>query len=793
MSERQLPDSSKGAQANNDSPSGGRSTLHDSQCDTGHNSRETEQAHSAAPDASVTQLAANRREVRENLAARLNGDRRPAEESSSFQQEFDLTNGTVIVDSPAIHEAPSASSAASDITQASPENGRRQGPRTLAQRALAEELTGQTLEHFELSEFIGGGGMGVVFRAYDTRLKRTVALKVLSPEAAAQPDVLKRFRVEAESAARLDHQGIARVFYVGEDRDFHFLAFEFVEGDNLRDLAASEGALPWEQALDLTFQIAQALEHASERGVVHRDIKPSNVLVTPAGRAKLVDMGLARLRPLGSSDDLTSSGATLGTFDYVSPEQAHDPRNADVRSDIYSLGCTLYFLLTGQPPFPEGTMLQKLLRHQGAEPTDVRDLNPEIPDKVAELLRAMLAKSPRSRQQTAHQLLIDVTAAADSLGLDLTDSSGDYRIEEPLWMELTRKHAYWLVPALALVFSVVVLDVFWSQSGDGRGFRPYSPLDVPHAYLQDPTGAAGIPADDGSAQDGDGEALAHADQTANRQDDSSSGTTSAENIAAPPAGASLAENGGQSGTDSRDVLPPPPTSPNTIWPPPVDVFPPLLGDTATALGQNDGGNNADLDSSQQNSSASDALADSSGAAGASNPGRMEIPGGPSPLDLPPAEDLAPIPGIESVAGASSASGENSAARTGPQRLIVDPQATGTQPLVFRTLKEAFASAQGGDWVELNFTGRLTESEPIQLPDANLVLRAGEGHRPVIVFRPQGSPTSRSMLEVRGDRLEVFNVDFELDLAIPKRVVHLFEHSARRRPRLDRPSHHVACT
>ncbi|MDA7979367.1 MAG: serine/threonine protein kinase [Pirellulales bacterium] len=728
-------------------------------------------AQAVVSDLSVTQLAENHREGREDLTERLASDASLAEESSSFRREFDLSNGAVIVDSPAAHELntsahsgpPAIPSAASEITQATPEAGRRQAPRTLIQRALAEELTGQMLEHFELREFIGGGGMGVVFRAYDTRLKRTVALKVLSPDAASQPDVLKRFRVEAESAARLDHQGIARVFYVGEDNGFHFLAFEFVEGDNLRDLVIAEGALPWKLALDLTFQIAQALEHASERGVVHRDIKPSNVLVTPAGRAKLVDMGLARLGSLGPRDDLTNSGATLGTFDYVSPEQAHDPRHADVRSDIYSLGCTLYFLLTGQPPFPEGTMLQKLLRHQGAEPTDVRDLNPDVPGEVAGLLRTMLAKSPRSRQQTAHQLLVDVTAAADSLGLDLADSSGEYRIAEPLWMALTRQHAYWLVPTLALVFCVVLLDVFLSQSGDSRSFRPYSPLDAPQAYLQSSNNAAGISSDDGSRQADDDGALVQANQGADNQVDSSVGDLSVEQVAAP-SDTNLAESDGQSGAALSGALQHPPSSTDPNQPPPVDTFLQPLGNSGTAIVQTDDEDKTDLGPLQGQLPASNTLANSDGSPKSDNQGRAEIPSELSPPDLPPGEDLLPSPGIESVASPSSTGNTDLAVRTGPQRLIVDPQAPNAEPQTFRTLKSALEAAQSGDWIELHFTGRLTESEPIQLPDANLVLRAGEGHRPVIVFRPQEPPATRSMLDVRGDKLEVINVDFELDLA-----------------------------
>ena len=155
------------------------------------------------------------------------------------------------------------------------------------------------------------------------------------------------------------------------------------------------------------------------RDVVHRDIKPSNVLLTAGNQVKLVDMGLARLHQVeSSSDDLTASGVTLGTFDYISPEQARDPRSADVRSDIYSLGCTLHYMLTGQPPFPDGTALQKLIRHSSDEPPDVRIFRPELPPQVAELLARMLAKKPAKRQQSAPELIADISAVAQQLGLE---------------------------------------------------------------------------------------------------------------------------------------------------------------------------------------------------------------------------------------------------------------------------------------------------------------------------------------------------------------------------------------
>lgn len=285
---------------------------------------------------------------------------------------------------------------------------------------LGQVLQGRVLDHFQLEEFVGGGGMGAVFRGCDNKLGRTVAVKVLSRDQ-NDPETQRRFRNEAQNAARLDHENIARVYYVGEADGLSYIVFEFIEGTNIRDLVEQNGPLPLGEAISYTLQVCEALRHASARDVVHRDIKPSNVLITPNGRAKLVDMGLARHFQVDSpGDDLTASGITLGTFDYISPEQARDPRSADVRSDLYSLGCTLFFMLTGRPPFPEGTVLQKLLSHSGESPPNPRDFRPDLPIGLVYLLDRMLAKNPSSRFQTPDELVDDLWRVADEAKISVS-------------------------------------------------------------------------------------------------------------------------------------------------------------------------------------------------------------------------------------------------------------------------------------------------------------------------------------------------------------------------------------
>ncbi len=329
---------------------------------------------------------------------------------------------------------------------------------------LGQTLVGRRLEHFELTEFVGGGGMGAVFRATDTLLNRTVAVKVLSRDQGRDEETVKRFKNEAQSAARLDHENIARVYFVGEDDGWYFIVFEFIDGDNLRDLVEQRGPLPLEEALSITLQIAEALEHASRRDVVHRDIKPSNVLLTRAGRAKLVDMGLARLDPMGSTGELTASGVTLGTFDYISPEQARDPRTADVRSDIYSLGCTLFFMLTARPPFPEGTVLQKLLSHSSELPPDPRQFRPELPEDVTHVVSKMLAKKPTDRYQRSSDLIGDLLLLAERLGLQAAMHG------EPIWIaadkqrfNVLERHLPWIVPIVVLMSFVFLVEPIWLE------------------------------------------------------------------------------------------------------------------------------------------------------------------------------------------------------------------------------------------------------------------------------------------------------------------------------------------
>ncbi|HID24623.1 MAG TPA: serine/threonine protein kinase, partial [Planctomycetaceae bacterium] len=269
----------------------------------------------------------------------------------------------------------------------------------------------KTLGKYQIIRKIGAGGMGAVYLAKDIELKRTVALKVLPKERAQNPILVKRFRSEARTAAQLKHDNIATIYEAGEADGYLYIALEYVDGIDVHDLVQKRGVIPVRRSIEIIKQVARALQHAHERGVVHRDIKPSNLLVTRDGTVKLTDMGLARSVDDTAQSNITRAGTTVGTVDYMPPEQARSSKAADIRSDIYSLGCTWYHMLTGHPPYPKGDLLNKLNAHATQPPPDPRDENPSVPESVVAVIHRMMAKKPEDRYQTPDELLADLDNA----------------------------------------------------------------------------------------------------------------------------------------------------------------------------------------------------------------------------------------------------------------------------------------------------------------------------------------------------------------------------------------------
>jgi serine/threonine-protein kinase len=284
-----------------------------------------------------------------------------------------------------------------------------------------DRLDALTLGHYQLLRRLGEGGVSEVFRAWDTVKGREVALKVLRRDLVSHQEGVRQFHREFRVVTGLSHPNVVKTFDAHQLDSVHYFAMEYVEGIDLHHHVASTGPLPIEQACDYARQAAQGLQHAHQMGLVHRDVKPANLFlinpppapgeVPPPGRRlpdpliKILDWGLARMVPGSASGeesaehDEREKGMLIGTADFVAPEQARDPSLVDTRADIYSLGCTLYFLLTGRPPFEGTTLMQKLLQHQQEEPVPLNAVRPDVPEELAIVVHRMMAKRPEDRFQ----------------------------------------------------------------------------------------------------------------------------------------------------------------------------------------------------------------------------------------------------------------------------------------------------------------------------------------------------------------------------------------------------------
>ncbi|HEY2894667.1 MAG TPA: serine/threonine-protein kinase, partial [Pirellulales bacterium] len=252
-----------------------------------------------------------------------------------------------------------------------------------------------TLGPYQIIDAIGQGGMGRVFRAEHRLMGRVVAIKVL-PRDRSTPDAIASFTREIRAQAQFDHPNLVRAFDAGHDGNVYFLVTEFVPGTDLRKLVRVQGKLSMQDAATVILQAAQGLAHAHECGLVHRDVKPGNLLVTPSGQTKVSDLGLAGFLGPEDTDD-PRFGRIVGTADYLSPEHISSPRNLSPASDVYSLGCTLYYAVTGKVPFPGGTSRDKARRHCEDAPINPRRFNLELSDEFVEVVAAMMDKNSDRR------------------------------------------------------------------------------------------------------------------------------------------------------------------------------------------------------------------------------------------------------------------------------------------------------------------------------------------------------------------------------------------------------------
>lgn len=277
-----------------------------------------------------------------------------------------------------------------------------------AARLLQGGERGLVLGAYQLLTPLGRGGMGSVYLARDSRDQRLVALKILPPSKYREEErLLTRFRREMDICRKVSHPHLTSTFEVGVIHNVYYIAMEYVPGRTLRRKVNEDGPLPVQRAARVFAQVAEALGYAHGQGLIHRDLKPANIMLTPNGHAKILDLGLALIEGEELPADksiLGGQGYVVGTMDFIAPEQVADPTGVDARADLYSLGCSLYFVLTGQPPFPGGTSQQKIKRHLNEYPAPISELNPTIPAAFVKLTERLMAKRPEDRPDNAEDV-----------------------------------------------------------------------------------------------------------------------------------------------------------------------------------------------------------------------------------------------------------------------------------------------------------------------------------------------------------------------------------------------------
>jgi serine/threonine protein kinase len=285
-----------------------------------------------------------------------------------------------------------------------------------ARKLLNGTWAGLVLGPYHVIMPIGRGGMGTVYLAREAKSPRLLALKILPPKKARQSErLIARFLREMELSQRVVHPNLTQTYDVGQTMGVYYIAMEYIAGVNLYRVVATGGPLPIRRAASIFAQAAAGLEAAHAGGLIHRDLKPSNIMVTPSNQVKILDLGLAIMSDGESGDThvIGGKGYVVGSMDYISPEQTEDPSAVDARSDLYGLGCTMYFALTGQPPFPGGDSKSKIRRHRRSVPPPLQELNPLVPADFAAIVHPLLAKRPEDRP-TAGELRQQLLPFADA-------------------------------------------------------------------------------------------------------------------------------------------------------------------------------------------------------------------------------------------------------------------------------------------------------------------------------------------------------------------------------------------
>ena len=327
-----------------------------------------------------------------------------------------------------------------------------------SEKLLRGRYKGFFLDKYKLTDHLGTGGMSTVYLAEHTLTHQQRAIKVLPRKRLNDRSYLLRFYREARAIAALNHRNIIRIFDVNHQNDTHFMVMEYVQGSDLFDEVTDNGPVGFEFARDCIAQAAEGLAHAHQNHLIHRDIKPANLFRTQNGVVKVLDLGLALLKSEDDDHGLSRqfNENTMGTADYLSPEQAINSHDIDQRADIYSLGCTLYFLLTGQPPFNEGTLAQRIAKHQTVMPTEVAGLRKDCPEGLQQICMKMMAKNPNDRFGDCRQLIAAIHADSDS-GINI--NTGKHKPAISTNRDSTsrkKKHKFpWMMAAMLLVLLAI--------------------------------------------------------------------------------------------------------------------------------------------------------------------------------------------------------------------------------------------------------------------------------------------------------------------------------------------------
>lgn len=363
--------------------------------------------------------------------------------------------------------------------------------RQLSKFQAGEILRGKgqslTLGNYILLDRLGAGGMGQVFKARHRRMDRTVALKVMSPDLVKDQVAVERFGREVKAAARLTHPNIVTAYDADQAGQMHFLVMEYVEGDDLAALVKRAGPLPIASTLEYIRQAANGLQSAHQHGIVHRDVKPANLLLDNQGTVKILDLGLARFcagdgsRPM----DLTATGTVMGTVDFMAPEQARSTKHADARADIYSLGCTLFYLLTGKAAYAGGTLLAKLMAHREAPIPSIRAVRPDVPESVEAVFRKMVAKKVEERYQSMSAVMEDLVRCQTELARDSAPS------HPPVAQKTAQKTWNMTTKVAGIIFGTILAPVLatfivkWLEKSVAPA-APQTPAKVVQADAPDP-------------------------------------------------------------------------------------------------------------------------------------------------------------------------------------------------------------------------------------------------------------------------------------------------------------------